>query len=270
MKILLKIVRSFFPFVFFVCFLSIHCFAENVVKIATLVDYAPYCFLKPDAPGTGVRSERIPPNSDSKYLQGYSWDIIRASFKSMDYTINLKIVPWARAVKTMEDNKVEVLFPTSRNKKRSQKYYYSREAISKSNVVIYYKAGSSFEWKGINSLNGKKIAAIRGYNYGEIWKAQTKIMKHDINKRKQALVMIEKGRVDGFVAYEISNDYYIKQNGLKGKFKKTPTIDFNEDFLVGMKNNPKVIKILDDFDAGKRKITVDGTLNSIRKKWGLN
>lgn len=65
---------------------------EKLVSLATLTDFAPFCFPRQGASFAAV--EEIAPGTDSKQLQGYSWDVVRESFHAMGYTIRLYVVPW--------------------------------------------------------------------------------------------------------------------------------------------------------------------------------
>ncbi len=91
--------------------------AENMVTVATLRDYSPYCFAKENA--ETQEEELIPPGKDSIQLQGYSWDIVRESFHSMGYTINLSVVPWSRGMKMAENGRTENSIRLSQNGNKS-------------------------------------------------------------------------------------------------------------------------------------------------------
>ena len=55
---------------------------------------------------------------------------------------------------------------------------------------------------------------------------------------------------------------------MTGKYKKLPPFDGFYEYLAGMKTNPRIIEVLDNFDAGKREIRRNGTLDKIKAKWG--
>jgi len=88
----------------------------QTVSVTTLDDYAPYTFKQENA--TIGNMETIPPGEDSNVLQGYSWDILRESFHSQGWTIELTVIPWARAMNNFDNGEVEVLFPTGKNNER--------------------------------------------------------------------------------------------------------------------------------------------------------
>lgn len=68
---------------------------EKLVSLATLDEYPPLCFAKPT--GENTPGEIIEPGKDSKYLRGYSWDVVREAFQARGYTIKLTVLPFNRA-----------------------------------------------------------------------------------------------------------------------------------------------------------------------------
>ncbi len=64
--------------------------AEKVVALATFTNFIPFCFNR--QPAVEIPGETIPPGSDSRQLQGYSWDVVRESYHAMGYTIRLYVV----------------------------------------------------------------------------------------------------------------------------------------------------------------------------------
>ncbi len=242
--------------------------SEKIAKLATLIDYSPFCFRKGNLPL--MDNEVILPGSDSNILQGYSWDVTRESLHNQGYTIHLTVAPWKRSLEYMENNKVDALFPTSKNEKRLKKYYYAKKEINNTAHVVYVRNDSSIEWHGLESLHGKVIAVIRGWSYNTKWEEDNLIKKHPVNKQKQAFEMVIAKHVDGFAGVEKVQDRYLHEHEMTGKFKKLPPFNSIPEFLTGLKTNPRLIKILDAYDAGKIAIKQNGTLDKINEKWGIS
>ncbi len=140
------ILLSFVLFSLIICGL-IHA-DEKIIKVATLIDYAPYCF----ADKTTEPDQMIKVGSDAVGFQGYSWDVLRESFHEMGYTIHLFLMPWARAVADVKGGNVDVLFPTGLNQKRQITFNYSEESINSANFVVYVQADNDIVWDGLESL----------------------------------------------------------------------------------------------------------------------
>ncbi len=238
---------------------------EKIVRIATLGDYPPYCFYKEDIPP--LFSEKIPPEQDAASFQGYSWDILRESLHSRGYTIQLIITPWSRALENVKTDQADLLFPTGKNSERMAYFSYSQTPINRAAFRVYVNPTASPEWYGLTSLHGLSIGVIRGYNFGDEWNENTQIIKHPLNTIEQGFLMLKLGRLDGFAGYEINWDYTLKQMKLQGYFKKLPVFGVSEEYLVGMKFNPRTQQFLDDFDEGLSEIKENGIYQKIIDKW---
>jgi len=238
---------------------------EKTVSIATLDDYSPYCF--PTENRKSNVNDTIPPGSDSCLLQGYSWDVLRASLHEMGYTIELKVYPWARAMNSVKDGSVDLLFPTGKNSEREKIFVYSTEPVNKVNFLVYTKKDFDLKWDGISSLDNLPVGVMRGWNYGEKFEANTAIKKQPINKISQGFKMLESNRIKGFAGYEIVFDYSLKQMNQSQSFTKLPSFDSTAEYVVGLKTNEKIMEFIKDFDMGKQRIIQSGEFDKIVQKW---
>lgn len=239
------------------------CDAKKEVIVATLTDYAPFCFSK-----SNVHSiETIKPGQDSKYLKGYSWDILRESYHHLDYTIHLHAYSWARAINTVKQGKIDILFPTGKNPEREMFFKYSKESVNEAKFIIYTNTDSPIVWKSLDSLKGLNIAVKREFNYGQAFNLNTSFNKIPVVTIEQGLRQLKAKRVDGFAGYEFNWDYIIKNRNIKGPFKKLPPFGSSSEYLVGLISNPKIAKLLNAFDKGKQALNKKGALDKIEDKW---
>lgn len=266
MKVICK-KTIFLFFVLFFAFLAVLA-AEKTVSVTTLDGYAPYTLLKENA--TIGKTEIVPPGKDSDTLQGYSWDILRECFHSQGWTIELTVIPWARAMNKFEKGEVEVLFPTGKNKERLLLYDYSVNPINQVSFQIYVNQDSSMEWNGLTSLMGKKIGVRRNFNLGDRWnQSAEKLNLYEIDSTEQGFQMLQANRIDGFAGYDINWDFFLKNSEKfqSGSFKKLPPFGKTEEFVTTLKTNPRSEEILTAFDAGFERIIENGVLSSIKEKW---
>ncbi len=239
---------------------------EKNVTMTTLADFAPYCFKKGDT--VEKLKEVIPPGSDSSQLQGYSWDVVRESFHEMGYTITLLIAPWARAMSYAKKGKADIIFPALQTIEREKIFYYSKEAVDETNIVIYFRENGILDVKnGFDSLNGKHIGTVRGWAYGKKWEVNQGIIKEPTDTVDQGFQMLDRNRVAGVVGYENAFDYKLKTEGILNKYRKSTAVDYVADYLIGKKDDPRIINIVKDFDKGKQKIIQNGRFKEINEKW---
>ena len=237
---------------------------EKIVRVSTLEDYAPFCMKTGPDP---INSAAIPPGKDIEGFSGYCWDVVRESFHEMGYTIVLTVAPWSRAMKYVKSGKVDVLFPAGINSPRLKIFDYSQECTNQANFLIYVNGNSGIQWRGLDGLKGMTIGVKRGFNYGDRWEAASDILKLDVGTIAQGFEMLTIGRIDGFLGYEYNWDYFLKQKGGNGRYKKLPAFDSSAEYLVALKENPHGQTLLHAFDLGKRKILLDGTFGRIKAAW---
>lgn len=242
-------------------------FAEEspVVTVATLSDYMPYCFLVEGAEEVAV--ENIPPGSDSVRFKGFSWDVVRESLHEMGYTIRLIVVPWERGMSYVRQGKADVLFPTAITDERLKTFIYSREIVNTARYIIYVPASRDIQWEGLESLRGRRIAVIRGWTYGKAWIEENEIQKEVLDGILQCFHMLDLGRVYGVAGYDIVFDYVLKKEGVADQYRKLPPFDRSDEYIAGARASPESRRILDDFDAGKRRIVQKGIYEAIEAKW---
>ena len=257
-------IKGLFFALIFLCISSFAFGDEKIVTVATLDNYPPYCFRKGNNGGKG---EFVPLGSDSAELQGYSWDILRESFHEMGYTIQLNVYSWMRALYNTKKGKDDILFPMGRNRKREKIFHYSQEPVNQARFLIYVRADSPLKWTGLESLNGLRIGSMRGWNYGGKVDSNNMIEKYEISEIIRGFEMLAKKALDGFAGYEVTFDYILKQTGRTKAYKKLPPFDSTAEYLVGLKTNQRIPKILNDFDIGKQAIIQNGKFDEIANKW---
>jgi ABC-type amino acid transport substrate-binding protein len=132
----MKMSRRILSTIIFLLLLGGVCYGkEKIVTLATLTDFAPFCFPKDNA--VYAEAESILPGSDSRQLQGYSWDVVRESFHAMEYTIHLYVVPWERGMHYLAARKVDGIFPANHTMEREMNYAFSKAYVDQVKLVIY-------------------------------------------------------------------------------------------------------------------------------------
>ncbi|MCG8634790.1 MAG: transporter substrate-binding domain-containing protein [Desulfobacterales bacterium] len=209
----------------------------------------------------------VPPGRDISGFKGYCWDVLRESYHEMGYTIQLTVTPWARAMVNFKSGKADILFPTGKNSERLKIFNYSQEPTNEANFVIYVRADTVLDWKGLDGLKGLAIGVKRDFNYGDRWKQAAGFEKYSVTEISQGFKMLDARRIDGFLGYEYNWDYYLKQKKISGLFKKLPSVGRSAEYPAALKTNPKGQALLDLFDTGKRRLIETGRLAEIKQAW---
>ena len=239
--------------------------ARKIASIATLPGYSPFCFYTDQA--NEETWQTVKPGHDTPLFQGYSWDVVRASFQAVGYTLRLRIVPWARAMYELKTGKVDLLFPAGRNAKRLKYMNYSQQPVNAVNFRVYVRQGEHVDWHGLNSLKGLTIGAARGWNFGNAWNKSSDFTKQQVGSIKQGFAMLDRKRIDGFAGYEVVWDYKLAKLGKAGKYDKLPPFGQSREYVTALKSNPTGKQLLAAFDRGRQIIEQNGTMARIKKRW---
>lgn len=116
------------------------------------------------------------------------------------------------------------------------------------------------------------VGIMKSFSFGSLWNeyiSSGKVGLVEYNTLRQGFVMLENRRVDALVAYELSFQYFLKENGWSEKFRSLPPFDTSRSFLMG-RQLPATQLLLDQFDRGMDIIRKNGTLQEILRKWGFD
>lgn len=239
--------------------------ADKTVTLATLPSYPPYTMYasEQERPTEVV----VPPGQRDPHFEGFSWDVVRESFHSQGYTVRLRIVPWSRAMHELRVGHVDLLFPTGKNDKRLTYMRYSEEPVNTVDFHIYVRAESDVTWNGLDTFNGRRVAVMPGWNYGDTWKAAERIDKHPVESIDHGFELLKRGRIDGFAGYALPWDRYLDRTQQRDAFRKLPRFGGTAEYVTALKNNERGKRLLDIFDRGKQQIAGNGRLAELRQRW---
>ncbi len=243
--------------------------AAPVARVATFANYAPFCFYAADADREQYQ-ELIPPGQKSALFRGLAWEVVLASFHRAGYSVHLTIVPWTRAVRMLDEGAVDGIFPAIKNPQRIQRYRFSEQLVYPENRLLFYTLRTDDQsTTELADLRGKNTGMIRGFSYGPVWDqlvSDQQLRTVRLNDIRQGFDMLENGRIDALVGYELSHDYHLKNWQRSELFQKSPAFDQARSFLMGRR---AAEVLMADFDQGRNALETEGQYQQLLKKWGL-
>lgn len=178
----------------------------------------------------------ISPEVDQKN-NGIIVELLRNTFKKSGHELEFKWMNLARAIKTVHEGKTDTI--CALNDRFLGKLDFVQPKLVDAKVAIWTRAKDKFYFKGVNSLEGKKIGNIQGFVYKD---SSPKFEEYLSKKRGSILTvsgensvqrmfkLMEKKRVDifainpEFVYYILGKSYVSKNFKISG---------FLENKLVG-------------------------------------
>jgi polar amino acid transport system substrate-binding protein len=202
---------------------------------------------------------------------GLGLEIIRAAFKTQGHEVTMEYVPWARAESGIKNGTYDILPFTWRTDARAKVMLFGT-AYAVGNVRFIKRKGDPFEFNGLESLKGKLVGTVRGYEYGDAFGASNMFHREDAKELMTNIKQLLRQRLDLTLEDEIVARSIINSKdpeALKGiEFVKNP-LSVNPLYITVGLQNPRAQEIIGAFNRGLDIIRINGTYDKIFKKYGM-
>jgi polar amino acid transport system substrate-binding protein len=240
-------------FLFFLMFLSVS------------VSYAqPLTFLAEDYPPFEFEENGV--------VKGFTVDLLKEAMKDSVYTGSFKILPWARAEKISRSGKNKVIHTLTRSESRETHYKWVGPVAHRDVYFYKLKNRGDIQIAALEDAKKYKTGVIRGHAITKLLLAngfrpskQLVIVGNDV----QRFELLARRRVDliEFVAPVLHS----KLQRLKSfdlELEKVFLIDGSKQYYIGFSLDTDD-QVVDDFNRALNRLSADGTLEVLRKKYGL-
>ncbi len=199
---------------------------------------------------------------------GYLTQLVKEAFKRKGYELNVKFVPWKRALEHSKSGNYDGLLGAYYKKDRTTFFEYSQE-IDQTQIVFFTKKSRNIQYVKITDLSKYVIGVVRAYHYTkEFDKAKKYLHIFEANHLKHNIKLLIHDRVDLIlgskkVILALLNKHY-PQYVSQIKFI-TPILQSNKLYVTISKKRKNYKKIITDFNEGLEEIIIDGTYDKILK-----
>ncbi len=210
----------------------------------------------------------IDPNNPT---DGLSMEIVRAAYRSQDYEITLVYVPWARAEEETYTGVYDLLPDVWYTNARAKTLLYSTPYLT--NTIRFIKLKSDpFEYDGLESLKGKVVGTLQGYNYGDAFLNDSGFVREGVDTFIANIKKLLFKRIDLTLEDEIVSKVAIARSDPamldKVEFCKTP-LSVNQLHVASGLKNPRHEEIIAAFNKGLATIKANGIYDAILRKYGM-
>lgn len=219
--------------------------AQAMALTLTTEDYPPFNFSK----------------DGGKTIAGSSTDVMNEVLKRTGIKASIGLYPWERAYKEALEDKNTCVYSTTRTEAREKLFKWVGPLVSDS-WVLYAKADSIIT---INALDDAKKYSIGGYQ-GD---AKTVFLKDkgfkvdETMKDEQNLKKLDAGRVELWVAGNITGPWIAKSNGVKIK----PVLTFKDVQMYAACNLAMPDADIEKMNDAIKAIKADGTYDKFLKAY---
>lgn len=177
--------------------LSVNAAAEKLIFVSS--DWPPYMFTK-----------------DGR-VQGIHVDIIREAAKRLNLDADIQLLPWARAMKYVEDgtDNTVAIFSLKKNPEREKFLVFPLEPIDIEKNVLIARKESGFKANSLADLGDKFFGVVRGYTYDPKFDANKTLNRDEAKDDVQMMQKLDKGRTDLATGEEGCLTYIKKEHKLQ-------------------------------------------------------
>ena len=218
-----------------------------------------------------IASTEYPPYySENLPNGGFLTEIVVEAFKRVGYEVEIKFLPFPRAVQETKEGKYDGLYSFWYRKEREEWFVYSDELPPPTERGFYKQKDKDISFRTFEDLRPYVIGVYRGAAMPPGFdEASLKIS--EATDDEQNLRKLHKGRIDLALTENLVAKYVIRSqipNAVPDLEWLPPALHVENQFLVLSKKTESYATILADFNRGLREIEADGTYEAIIAKHG--
>ncbi len=197
--------------------------------------------------------------------KGIDVDIMLEVFALAERKVDYQFYPWKRAVKLVEQGKVDGLCGCSYHPDRDQHFIFSDILGQLSQGVFLSDKVSLNEFNSVADLKDLSVASVRGYAvHKEL--IENGINAYEATNDDELLTLLENGRVDAVYSYRDTVLFALANRGKSGHVTYRELVS-NPYYFCFSKKSDQAQSILSDVNRALRTIRHNGTYEKIRKKY---
>lgn len=199
---------------------------------------------------------------------GKTLDMLEEVFSRLDMNVDLKLMPWARAMKSAQYGRVDGLPLLSIDEHRSEFLVFT-EAILESRCIFYFRKRDTFSFgkNGLPKLQNARIGLVKGYNYGRDIEGPARRLGHTLVYSLNSEAGFRKlvnDRVDVVLDIEVVAQGVFAENPLWSSFISAAGQPYSElAWHMGISTFSPLVSRLDDINEVLREMRGDGTLEKV-------
>jgi len=207
---------------------------------------------------------------------GISVDFSSAVIARMGCKTTLRKLPWARALKELENGGLDILPDTFRRPEREAYAYFSGQVVPPSRNILFiqsdrkpsFYATDLLDLKNTSFRLGAQIGVIYGQSYENLMADRAFAQRTvKVPKRSSLWLMLDKDRIDGVIANELTGLYEINKLGLGEAIAMTNIIVSDEEAEFAFSKVSVKKSFVTEFTSIARSMVLDGTYERIKLEY---
>ena len=191
---------------------------------------------------------------------GLYFELLQMVYEPVGIKVKYEFVPWARAVIYVNSKTNDALLGSY----NTVDAYFPEYPIDTEYTVAVYKNGIVDRWLGEKSIENKKVAWVRGYNYHRY--LNVKVNFSEVNRSEQGWKMLMEDRIEFFLNSQNAIKKYVKKNDVDLNGIKINTV-LVKNIYVRFSKTVKSKRLIEIYDKRMSTLIQRGKIQTLFKKW---
>lgn len=191
---------------------------------------------------------------------GLYWDLFRLIYEPVGIQVHVGTFPYIRTVRLIQAQQADAQVGSYNGE--IEGVLYPRYHFDVDRVVAVFLKEKPVEWEGEQTLNGKLVGWIRGYDYDQY--LESVVQKYEVNNRASGLKMLLYDRLDFFLdaltdVEDELNKEYLKDHAEKFRIERT----LNLKLYLAFANNERGKTLMNIFDERMEFLLATGQIEQL-------
>lgn len=194
---------------------------------------------------------------------GLFFELVRKVYEPSCIKMTYEIVPWKRAEKMINGEKADAMLSARKRKGRLTTKY----PMFVEHTAALFRKDNIKEWKGTDTLDGKRAVWMRGYDFHTDEKLKhLKLEWGEVDTHEQAWKLIKIGRYVFYIDVLIDMELYIRKNRVDMSPYQTEIL-WSDNSYMSFAKTEKSEKLIRIYDKKITELFKSGELEKMFKKW---
>lgn len=204
-------------------------------------------------------------------VAGLSVDLVREMGRRLGKTVDVDILPWARALSESQEGRADIILNVVMTPERQLYLDYIPTPVTTEEAVFIVAKDSTLRFDGrLEPLQGRVVGAGRGFRFGDpVDKAFTDglLLRDDHDSVEIMLRKLLLGRLELMVVDRTLGIYEMHQLGLADRLKVLKPAMTHVPSYFAVSRSGKAATVARQFDKVLRQMIDDGSYARIRAKY---
>lgn len=242
---------------------------KRFVQAVVALLFMPVSILIPQSPPLIMVTEvwapyRMNDAAGTYGFAGIDIDLMTALEKKLGRTIEIRRVPWARALDMMRQGQADMITGIAWTQERAEYMNYVPTSYSEVRPMFFTQKGNADTVKSYEDLQGKTIGKSTHSAYFEPFNSDTSLQKVSISTEAQILRMLSLGRIDLAIGTDPNLSWDVVHLGYKDLVEPTTwQPDPRTPLYIAFSKKSAASNLVDSVDRSLKEMLEDGTLRAI-------